>query len=542
MIAAEKRQIRLAAHWLDLQAPEDLGGDGAGAWGGDGRAVGGTLPGAERFVPAGADGTPAVAEFACAEFAALLGMHPLTGAAYLRKVANLRHRHPMLWGRVMRGEVRGWKALETARLVGRSELRLTQEQARWIDERSQEWITTLPWGSYVDLLEQLIVDADPRAAEDRRLEASTRQGVWTTQSNEHGLKTIVGKAAGGEITYLVAVVDRVAEILAARGDTREVGPRRGAALALLAHPAHVLALLAEDAALNAASQAEAGHAAEDAEEGAARRGDETGDPDRPAAADDGCDGADGQTRPGADTDAKAGSGREAEAGGQPDLPSYLAVPESLGAALTTLGRPGVLDRLLPTATLYVHLDQSALATGVGSARVEGLGTVTTQQALQWLGNRRVTVTPVIDLNDDVRPVDGYVFPRRIREVIHLRNPRDVFPFGISTSRHKDMDHPKPYRHPDHGGPPGQTSQHNAAPLTRFTHRVKTHGGWRLTQLDEVSYLWHSPHGYGWLVDATGTHTVSRTVIQWLTRAVSSSRAGPDEHSAPKDGARADPAA
>ena len=208
----------------------------------------------------------------------------------------------------------------------------------------------------------------------------------------------------------------------------------------------------------------------------------------------------------------------------PALPSYLAIPESLGQALTMLDRPGVLERLLPSATLYVHLDRGAVEAGVGSAQVEGLGIVTAEQARQWLGHRRVTVQPVIDLNDHVAPVDGYHFPRRIREVLHLRNPRDVFPFGVSTSRHKDIDHPVPYRHPDNGGPPGQTGLHNAGPLTRFTHRLKTHGGWRVDQLDEVTYLWRSPHGYGWMVDPTGTHVVSRGVMRRLMCAPDPARA------------------
>jgi len=102
------------------------------------------LPGMERTVAAGADGTPLISEFACAEFAALQDLHPLAGRARLAKVANLRHRHPRLWARVRRGEVRGWKALEVARIVGRPDYALTLAQARAIDEQTAEWTDTLP--------------------------------------------------------------------------------------------------------------------------------------------------------------------------------------------------------------------------------------------------------------------------------------------------------------------------------------------------------------------------------------------------------------
>jgi hypothetical protein len=65
-----------------------------------------------------------------------------------------------------------------------------------------------------------------------------------------------------------------------------------------------------------------------------------------------------------------------------------------------------------------------------------------------------------------------------------------------------MDHPDPY---DPHGPPGQTGDHNAAPLGRRHHRAKTHLGYRPRQLGLARYLWRSPHGLHRLVDATGTH-------------------------------------
>lgn len=469
LVAIETRQLRLAAHWIDLHSPADEP---------DTEGSGRTLPGTERSVPSGADGTPLISEFACAEFAALHDLHPLAGAALLRKVANLRHRHPVLWRRVLAGDVRSWKALETARLVGRTELGLTQEQARWIDEQSSERVTTLPWGAYVDLVERLIIDADPEAAETRRLEAETRQGVWTGQSTEHGLRTIIARAGAGEVVYLVAVVDRIAEILQSQGDLREVGPRRAAALAILAHPAHALSLLAEHVV------------------------------DGPSAG----EGPDAEPTPEPVPEPPL-----PEPAGDADVPSFLRVPDRLAetlARLDKLGGPG-LGRLLPAATLYVHVDRDDFDAREGSAFVEGVGPITLDQAREWLGHRRVRVTEVVDLAARPDPVDGYAFPRQVREIAHLTNPRDVFPFGVNTGRNKDIDHPVPYRPPDDGGPPGQTGLHNAAPMTRFHHRIKTFGLWRVTQLDPGAYLWHSPHDLCWLVDSTGTHKVPNAALPWI---------------------------
>jgi hypothetical protein len=492
----EVQQLRLAVHWLDLHAPGHAG-DAPGRAGGRGRV----LPGMERAIASGADGTPMITEFSCAEFAALHDMHPLGGQAYLRKVANLRHRHPQLYDRVLLGEVAVWKALETARLVGRRELALGLDQALWIDGESFEWITTLPWTSFLDHLERLIIDADPRGAEERRLEAATRQGVWTTQVNDHGLKTLVARAGAGEIVYLVAVVDKIAEILALHGDERAIGPRRASAMGILAHPAHALSLLAQ-------------HTATDAED---------------------------HIEPAEDDPADEHPTRED--GATDDRPSYLGCPDDLRSTLTQLDRlggPG-LERLLPRATLYVHVDRSVFCSGRGSAYVEGVGPVTVQQACELLGHRRVKVTEVLDLAVPVDPVDGYTFTTRMREQLHLVNPRDVFPFGVNTGRNKDIDHPVPYQPPDGGGshstappstgppstaprstgPPGpvgrsrQTGLHNAAPMTRFHHRIKTFGGWQLFQLGPGSYLWRSPHQYSWFVDARGTHRIPNAVVPWL---------------------------
>ncbi|MFP5253482.1 MAG: hypothetical protein ACLGH4_06760, partial [Actinomycetes bacterium] len=101
---AGARRIVLVAHWLDLHAPLEHPDTEPTA----------VVPGSERYLPAGADGTPLVAEFACAELGALLGTSPISARLLQAKVANLRHRHPVLYTRVCRGEVEDWKALETA--------------------------------------------------------------------------------------------------------------------------------------------------------------------------------------------------------------------------------------------------------------------------------------------------------------------------------------------------------------------------------------------------------------------------------------------
>jgi hypothetical protein len=125
---------------------------------------------------------------------------------------------------------------------------------------------------------------------------------------------------------------------------------------------------------------------------------------------------------------------------------------------------------------------------------------------QLLGHARVTLAPVIDLATSISE-NGYEHPETVKDRTRLRCVGDVFPHARTISRKTDMDHPDPY---DPHGPPGQTGDHNAAPLGRRHHRAKTHLGYRTRQLGLARYLWHSPHGLQRLVDATGTHELDTT--------------------------------
>ena len=158
----------------------------------------------------------------------------------------------------------------------------------------------------------------------------------------------------------------------------------------------------------------------------------------------------------------------------------------------------------PDVTLYVHLTDEAVRSGTGVARVEQIGPVTLDRVRSWLGHANVVVKPVIDLNDQV-PVDAYEIPDRIREAVHLAIPVDCFPYATSTRRTGDIDHTIPFVKPDEGGPPGQTGLGKLGPITRFHHRIKTHGHWQVAQPFTGVFVWRTPAGRYLLVDHTGTH-------------------------------------
>ena len=169
------------------------------------------------------------------------------------------------------------------------------------------------------------------------------------------------------------------------------------------------------------------------------------------------------------------------------------------------------DKLRPRAVLYVRVSEEALHTGRGVAQCEntGVGPITVGQVREFLGHCHVTVRPVLDLRDQV-PVDAYEVPGRMREALRLARPSSVFPWSHTSSVRPDVDHTVAYVGMREGGPPGQTRVGNLGPLTRFAHRVKTHGrGWRLRQPRPGLYLWRTPHGYWFRVDNHCTHPLGK---------------------------------
>ena len=232
LVAAEARELELAAAWADTHPAEAVHASPV-------------LPGTERARLFGGDGTPEAGEFAAAELACLLGVSLAAAAALVADALDLRHRLPLLWRSVTTGQVRVWQARHVARRTRTTGLSLAQ--ARAVDAATTPHLATLPFGRFKDLLEARIIAVDPARAE-ARAEAEALDRYVTTGQSEHGHKTLIARATAGEIIYLVAVVDRIAEVLLHRGDTRPVGVRRSKALGLLARPARVLELLGEDVA------------------------------------------------------------------------------------------------------------------------------------------------------------------------------------------------------------------------------------------------------------------------------------------------------
>ena len=119
----------------------------------------------------------------------------------------------------------------------------------------------------------------------------------------------------------------------------------------------------------------------------------------------------------------------------------------------------------------------------------------------------VTVKPVLDLAGQA-PVDCYEIPERHRRAVHLMTPADTFPYSTSLDP-TQIDHTEPFVHGHEATGAGQSRIGNYGPMSTPHHRLKTHGRWKVKQPFPGIYLWRDPHGALYLVDHTGTRTLTR---------------------------------
>jgi hypothetical protein len=458
---ADRALLVSAAHWADLHGVVD--------------AAPSALPGTERLVRLGGDGTPEVAEFASAALGAELALSPYAASLLMADALDLRHRLPVLWGRICAGEVKPW----IGRKVAQATRQLSAAAVELVDVTVARWADRLTWSRLSRVLDAAAVAADPTAADIAADQAREECGVWVSGSTDHGTKTVFIRAEAPDAIWFDATIDRIADGIAILGDLSPKDARRARAVGIISHPQQALDLF--------------------------------------------------------DRTADAASGAAADVTSDGCMPADAAAETAPGAP----GRPRPRVGARPSATLYVHVGPDAFtgaaASGGGDAsggmgwpvaRMEGVGPVTVGQARRWLGHCRVTVKPVLDLAG-VAPVDGYEIPDRLREAVHLLSPADVFPYATSTRRCGDIDHTVAYTPPmtdgaasatphpgddqprDPGGPPAQTRIGNLAPMTRSHHRIKTHGRWQVVQPYPGVLVWRSPHGSMYLVDHTGTRRLPR---------------------------------
>ena len=412
--------------------------------------------GGDRLRAYGGDGTPAVSELCFAEFAIAGHAGVIATSNKAADALDLRHRLPQLWDLVQQLRVEVWVARKIAGWT-----RTLDRHAVALVDAAVAAGADLPTGKLLELAEAKVIEADPAAHRERIKADEAKTGIWKhrrrigqavddidTRADVQGITVRLSTASADELT---TTIDDIATILADQHVPDRDEDGQVTDLPTMDHfRTTAIELLTNPHAVIRLLEGITPNSTSD----------------------------DGPTN---DEDAPTPKGP-------------VRQPRS--------------------AVIHVHISAAALAMyGIdrigGVARVEGLGPMLLEQLETLLHRRDITVKPVIDLNLGAS-VDSYEHPTACKERTLLRTGGDVFPHSTTRTRRLDHDHPTPYVPPGQGGPPGQTGDHNDAPLTRRHHRAKTHLPYQVRQLALGAYRWETPHG---LLRVTTRH--GTTVVEAL---------------------------
>ncbi|QZY29712.1 hypothetical protein [Nocardioides coralli] len=418
--ATEVEELRIAAHWAALNGEPRDDRDPMSAVGGD--------------------GTLDVREYCLPELAMARDTHTATTRALVADALDLAHRLPRTWAHVTALACEPWVARKVA-VICRA---VPREAVAVVDRAVAAAIAGHAPSTVLEIAQAKVIEADPETYAMRRELDRHRRYVTLSRSDEFGYRCLIARVTAGDAAWIDAMVDRVADILAAEhGHDHNRDELRSLALGWLARPADLLTLLLD-------------HTPTDSEAS-----------EQPAWA-----------------------------------PDHLRDTVDRLASMSCRQ----LASLRGNAQVFVHLTEAAVRSQAGVARVEGIGPMLVQGLAELIGHADVRVTPVIDLNGRVR-TDAYEHPDPLKDRVWLLAGGDVFPHSPRSATRAAVDFDHSTAHVA-GGPPGQTGSHNSGPLRRRHHRWKTHGGYRCRQSGPGRYLWQSPWGVCTLVDHTGSHRLA----------------------------------
>lgn len=392
----------------------------------------------EQDVPVGGEGVPLVSEFLASELAGLLGCSASRATTLLGQALNLRHRHPTLYAAVMDLEVEAGRAMAAAS-------KCSQLPTLVAEMATMRWIPVqkrFGFTAAMNRLDEIVARLAPEIVAEREAALLENRSVQFGRYRD-GSMHLIAQLDVLDAKYLDAAVDQMADLIAefdaeSGASGLPKSVRRAKGLAALAHPAYALALQQR-----AAQQSPL--------------------PDAPGPSDDAA------RRPG----------------------PHNCLGHVCGAITTPLGR------LRPKAKVFIHIDANC-----ATASVEQAGVITQRTVARLLGDKKVTVQPVIDLAN-VPDEDHYRPSGPMTQAIDQIFLTEPFPFSSRSCRSPriELDHTIAFRA---SGPPGQTRVGNLAPLGIRVHRAKTAGHWRVDQVKPGRVVWTSPLGYRYQVDRGGT--------------------------------------
>src|SRR4051794_6360790 len=230
---AEVADLEVVAQWAAVHGADPLEGlDSRGRE--HARRIGKVL----RQV--GGEGTPGVQDFCLGEIALARGTHVNMTRCAMADVLDLIHRLPRTWALCRSGDAEVW----VARRVASMSRTLPLDRVWIVDQAVARMIATESNKRTLDVAEAKIVEADPARHELQAEQAEQeRRFAAVGQTDEDGMRIVVGRVTGAEGAGIDGVLERVAEILLTSHPDATWDERRSMALGYFGRPGELLALL-----------------------------------------------------------------------------------------------------------------------------------------------------------------------------------------------------------------------------------------------------------------------------------------------------------
>ncbi|MXG91794.1 hypothetical protein [Nocardioides flavescens] len=218
----EVEDLETLAAWADLHS-----GPSVGKW--------------DATVALGGQGTPKVRDHCLGEIAIARGTGVVATSNALADVLDLRHRLPLTWAVVRRGEAE----VSVARRVARLSRHLPLDCVGTVDAAVARVIAREAGGRVLAVAEATIIEADPALHEERAEAERRRTYVGMSRTDEHGLRTIIARVEAGDAHWIDATLTRVVELIGPRHPDAGAQELRSIAFGWLARPAELFELLVE---------------------------------------------------------------------------------------------------------------------------------------------------------------------------------------------------------------------------------------------------------------------------------------------------------
>jgi len=196
----------------------------------------------QRFVRAGADGTPLIDEALPLEVAVARGCSVTAASWLLRDVVNLYQRHPFTWEAVQEGLIPLWRAQQVSQLC--DSYQLSADETLAVERGVRRLYGVVGWRRVMAGLKAAIMVAAPEKARAKSEQKRRSRFCRLYQGDDPTLSVVSACLDTCDAMVLDETVGRIARFLGSQGDESDMDVLRARAMGMLGTPEQAVKVLA----------------------------------------------------------------------------------------------------------------------------------------------------------------------------------------------------------------------------------------------------------------------------------------------------------